>query len=99
MKQGVQRFVVTQFTDHSPYFGGNYLALYTADNCQAEKLFVTQGPNQQLEFLRIRDHLAVSVKTPSRGSQSYFTVTENEDGVGGFVEVCRSVLDGPGGGF
>jgi len=92
LKQGSQKIIATRFQDHSPYFGGDYLVLYSADNCSAEKLFVSQGTNQQLEFLHRNGKLVVSVKSPDAGSQSFFTATEKPSDEDNFVEICRAIL-------
>ena len=92
LKEGVQQVVATRFRDRSPYYGGEYSALYSANSCSAEKLFVSQGANQQLEFLHRNGRLVISVKDPNKGLQSFITLAENHNGFSSFVEICRTIL-------
>lgn len=92
LEQGLQTVVVTQFRDHSPYFGDDYLALYLTNDCSTEKLLVTQGGNQQLEFLHRNGRLLISIKSPDRGMQTFYAATEDPDANSSFVEICSTVM-------
>ena len=87
-----RQVVVTRFTDRGARFGGEYLALYLADLCPGEKLFVSQGAGQQLELLQADGQLVLALKSPEQRLLRYLTFVPQPVDNSYFVETCRTIL-------
>jgi hypothetical protein len=92
LAQKQYRVISTRFTDRSAFFAGEYVALYLGDYCPAEKIFVSQGPNQQVEFLQYNGQLVMTVKIPEKKLVRYMTFVPQSVDNSYFVEVCRGIL-------
>jgi hypothetical protein len=88
----MRQVVVTRFSDRSPRFGGDYLAVYLADRCPAEKLFVSQGSDLQAEFLQSEGRLLLALKNKGQPLVRYLTFVPRAVDFSYFVEICRSML-------
>jgi hypothetical protein len=88
----LRSLVSTRFRDRSSRFAGHYVALYLGESCPAEKLFVSQGAQQKIEFLQRNGQLVMSLKQPDKGIESYLTFVEESVDNSYFVEICRAFL-------
>ncbi len=88
----MRQVVVTRFSDRSPRFGGDYLAVYLADACPADKLFVSQGSDLKAEFLNSDGRLLLALTSPGQRLVRYLTFVPQAVDNSYFVEICRSML-------
>ena len=93
LAQQQREVIATRFTDRSSRFGGEYVALYLGDYCPAEKIFVSQGKNQQIEFLQLRGQLVMALKSPQKKLVRYLTFVPQAVDNSYFIEICRTILD------
>lgn len=84
--------ISTRFRDRSSRYAGHYVSLLVGGFCPAEKLFVSQGENQKIEFLHRNGQLVMSLKQPDKGIESFLSYTGEWVDNSFFVELCRATL-------
>ena len=84
--------ISTRFRDRSSRYSGHYVSLLVGGFCPAEKLFVSQGENQKIEFLHRNGQLVMSLKQPDKRIETFLTYTGKWVDNSYFVELCRTML-------